>query len=353
MLDLHPPRVPLFVHALRLHRLNPDEPLFHWGHPLPDHAAYRARAAPLAREERGEAVAAVLARHLAAPAPPAAGGPADDLAGLADELAAIGYPPRDDPSIAEVVRRSDAARVRRLGRTLVRRSLDRIPVQIGLTLLAASATETDVPFVQTIGLLSHLFGGAAVQVLERQPGHTTALLWVAERSDGWGRVHAVQSLLRSPGPRTHSWLLRQAVDGDHLNRYFAGDVAEATGLHLAVAAPDADAELVDHAGRVLRVMAESESMGLTLSHYAHAHEALSHYVAHAARLPPSIDRFVTLHTLANGTSDELAPLFAELLERPGWLDGVRARLGDPDEPWHRSGPWAADKLGVRLDRSAP
>ncbi|MFD4142685.1 hypothetical protein [Streptomyces sp. NPDC058572] len=47
-----------------------------------------------------------------------------------------------------------------------------------------------------------------------------------------------------------------------------------------------------------------------------------------------------------GPLDQLAPLFRELLERPGWLDGVRARLTDPGEPWHPSGRWAAQQLGM-------
>ncbi|MEU0394586.1 hypothetical protein ABZ208_17770 [Streptomyces sp. NPDC006208] len=45
-----------------------------------------------------------------------------------------------------------------------------------------------------------------------------------------------------------------------------------------------------------------------------------------------------------GPLDELASLFRSCWSAPGCLDGVRARLADPDEPCHPSGRWTARQL---------
>ena len=61
-----------------------------------------------------------------------------------------------------------------------------------------------------------------------------ALLWLAERVGGWGRVYVVEALCRRAGAEVRSWLLRRACDGDFLNGYFAGRVATAAHLHEAI-----------------------------------------------------------------------------------------------------------------------
>src|SRR4051812_21996108 len=101
-----------------------------------------------------------------------------------------------------------------------------IPV-LSLALLAAVGTVEDVPRIQTIGLLSCTFGPLAARALERLPGGADALIWLAERVTGWGRVYVVEALCRlvDDHPLVRPWLLRRAADGHLLNGYFAGQVA--------------------------------------------------------------------------------------------------------------------------------
>ncbi|MEU7935691.1 hypothetical protein [Micromonospora echinofusca] len=94
--------------------------------------------------------------------------------------------------------------------------------------------------------MSHRFGPLAAEALKRRRGSGQALLWLAQRVTGWGRVYAVEALCRHGARGSRWWLLRYACDGDFLNGYFAGQVATAAHLHEAITGSDVDDDLVDH-----------------------------------------------------------------------------------------------------------
>jgi hypothetical protein len=138
---------------------------------------------------------------------------------------------------------------------------------VGLALLATDWAEDDIPLIQTIGLLSNSFGALAAEALQRRRGGGEALLWLAQRVAGWGRVYVVEALCRAGGHTSRGWLLRHACDGDFLDGYFAGQVATAAHLHEAITGTDVDDDLIDHTGRLLKTMADCAGMGTTLEHY--------------------------------------------------------------------------------------
>jgi len=100
------------------------------------------------------------------------------------------------------------------------------------------------------------------------------LLWLAERTDGWGRVYVVGALCDLRDPVAYPWQLRKAVNGDILNGYFAGKVAITCCLHEAIDQFGSDPEFVDATSRLLCVMSECEGMGLTLGPYPHSGRVL-------------------------------------------------------------------------------
>jgi hypothetical protein len=239
------PQISLFDHALRLHQQAPDSVLPRYGEPYPDDKLHRRRSRPRAPEDRrleGADVAAILDAHFArADAPPS------ELAGAFHD---VYVPIHHNEHVAAAALRADEQRVQETGRWLVRHSTDQCSATVGLALLAADWTEEDIPLIQTIGLLSNGFGALAAHALGRR--HTRgerALLWLAERVTGWGRVYVVEELCPVWPFKSRSWLLRHACDGDFLNGYFAGKVATAAHLDEAITSADADDELVDHTGR--------------------------------------------------------------------------------------------------------
>ncbi|MER7741303.1 hypothetical protein ABTX34_23745 [Streptomyces sp. NPDC096538] len=350
----------LFQHALRLHRLTPDGPLFRGGEPFPDAEGRPRRSSGLPYDPDAGATRAaeILSAHLA-----------DDRAPslrLVRELRDVPFPSRRDERIKAVALQAPAARVREAGRLLVRHGTEPAPVAVGLALLTEVATARDIPLIQTIGLLWAPFGSAAVMALDRLPGGVEALIWLAERVTVWGRVHAVNRLLRhvDDHPAVRPWLLRRAVDGDHLNAYFAAEVARATALHEVVARCGDDAEVVDHAGRLLHVMKHCEGMGISLRQYEHAVTVMEAHARHVKVLGPTPERYFTAASLAQYLSaqtpawsddpavgagwERVRMSYLDLTDRADWCDVAREGLAAGD--WRMT--WLAGSMAPQLDLPA-
>ncbi|KOG37760.1 hypothetical protein AQJ84_38500 [Streptomyces resistomycificus] len=325
---------------MRLHGLTPDAPLPRDGVPYPDEERRRSRPRPehpRDREQIGADVAAVLDENFSDPR-----SVPDQLVG---RFHGIHVPIHPNPRVAAAALRG-GARAREAGRRLVRHGTDTDDVVVGLSLLAAVGTVDDVPYIQTVGLLSCTFGPLAAHAMERLPDGAGALLWLADRVAGWGRVYVVEALCRlvEGHPDVRHWLLRNAVDGDFLNGYFAGKVALAAGLHQALVGAVADAEVVEHAGSLLHVLTSCQGMGMTLAHYPHAEEALAALLRHLERLGPSPSRYYTAALLAgslgeHGDEGSIESVgrwqtcregYVALLEREEWCETARNAIAADD-----------------------
>lgn len=351
-------RTPLFLHALRLHRLTPDEPLFRGGEPFPGTERRRQRTRPSDLDRGSVEAAGILADFfLDARMPPHR---------LALALRDVPSHSRHDERIAAVARGAPAARARETGRWLVRHGTDLAPVAVGLALLAETATAGDIPRIQTIGLLSNAFGPLAVRALDRLPGGVEALIWLADRVTAWGRVHAVDALIRhvDDHPAVRPWLLRGAVDGDHLNGYFAAQVASVTLLHEVIGRCGDDAEVVDHTGRILHVMKYCEGMGTSLRHYPHALTVLEAHAGHIAKLGPTAGRYFAAASVAQYLTaqapawsddaedkrrwDAVRTSYLTLVDRADWCRTAREGLAAGD--WRMT--WLAESMAPELDLRA-
>jgi hypothetical protein len=175
----------------------------------------------------------------------------------------VDVPIHHNEHITAAALRADRERVQQTGRWLVRHSTDQCSTVIGLALLAADWNDGDVDLIRHIGLLSETFGPLAARALKRRRDGSEALLWLAQRTAGWGRVYIIEALCQLGGRSARPWLLRNALDGDILNGYYVGDVALSADVHEAITTEDPDDELVDHTGRLLRIMAGNSGMGMT------------------------------------------------------------------------------------------
>ncbi|TDP89206.1 hypothetical protein EV186_11430 [Labedaea rhizosphaerae] len=211
--------------------------------------------------------------------------------------------------------------------------------------------------IQTIGLLSDQFAPLAAWALERQDNGSMALLWLADRVAGWGRVYVVEALCRLADPAARDWLLRRPVDGDFLNGYFASAVAEVSGVHEAIVDPSVDDDLVDHAGRLLCVLADGQGMlDKSVEDYPHAAGVLGAHVRHLGRQEPTAGRFATAAMLAAYLSGQAVPrqlhglrdAYMAVLDRDDWCAVARRAVRDGDEYLHPDYlQWLA-KVGSRL-----
>lgn len=153
------------------------------------------------------------------------------------------------------------------------------------------------------------------------------------------------------------WLLRHACDGDFLNGYFAGRLAATAHLHEAILEPDADDDLVDHTGRLLKIMADCGGMGMTLQHYPPAPAVLTSHAAHLARQAPTVPRYLDAAAIADHLAEKqphrcgctaqqrdlIVQQYLAVLDRADWCDTIRAGL-DPDNDFFA---WFADTVATR------
>ncbi|GAB2564802.1 hypothetical protein [Nocardia heshunensis] len=209
-----------YNHALALARSHPGIPLPRDGEPYPDADRRRTRSRGGDRSDfQGTRTSRLIDEFFCAPAEHR------DIAQLCRNVIAYDIESALWPSMAEAISRADPDQVRELGRHLTRTSTDRNPTVLGMAMLAVVGTEADVALIQTIGLLSDTFGLLAAQALARLPDAPTNLIWLADRTAGWGRVYLVYYLCALGDPAADPWLLRKACDGHHLNGEFAYKVA--------------------------------------------------------------------------------------------------------------------------------
>jgi hypothetical protein len=303
----------LFSHALWLHQQTPDKPLPRDGEPYPDEERRRRETRPqMPRDHNrvGMDVARIIDEHLA--------DPATVPSRLADAFHGVYVPIHHNEHIVGAAQRAPEDRAREAGRWLVRHGTD-------------------------------------------------ALIWLAERVTGWGRVYVVEALCRlvDDHPSVRPWLLRRAVDGHFLNGYFAGQVAREAELHDAVTEFGDDAELLDHTTRLLHVMTYYEGMGTSLRRYPHGVAVLEAHARHAVRLRPTVSRYFAAtsiaHYLARQTPDgsdepgvkarweEARTSYLTLLDRDDWCDTAQAGLASGDDRMR----WLADAVAPELNLSVP
>ncbi|HEY1626940.1 MAG TPA: hypothetical protein VGG16_24410 [Streptosporangiaceae bacterium] len=336
-------QISLLAHAQRLHAEHPDSPLPADGYPFPDdpqHCRQPRPRPPKPYSRAGADAAAVLDEHFTR----ADAGPADLEHAFHDVYVPIHW----NEHIAAAAWRAGEQRVRETGRWLVTHSRDRCSATIGLALLAAGLAEDDIALIRTLGLLSDRFGPLAARALVRRRA-TDALLWLADRVAGWGRVYVVEALCDFDPYTSRSWLLRRACDGDFLNGYFAGKVATAAHLHEAITSDTADDGLIDHAGRLLRAMTDCAGMGMTLAAYPPARAVIAAHASHLGRQQPTFSRWTTAAILAGhltgpgnvGFSEAerqgLGDAYASVLNRADWTAVAQADMkkGDDHSGWIR------------------
>jgi len=264
--------------------------------------------------------------------------------------------------IAAAALRADLPKVQQAGRWLVRHSPDRCSALVGLALLATDWAEEDIGLIKMIGLLSDKFGPLAADALKRRRGGVEALLWLGDRVEGWGRVYVVEALCQAGGSTARPWLLRRACNGDFLNGYFAGKVATAAHVHEAITASDADDQVVDHTGRLLRMMASAGGMGVTWKGYPPIQPVLDAHAGHLARQAPAMARYIDAALIADHLAqtspsaaglapqhkDHLLNRYLAVLRRNEW--SATARTGyDPASKFHA---WFAEKIAARLQLPA-
>ncbi|MEU5211718.1 hypothetical protein [Streptomyces sp. NPDC020742] len=321
--------LPLYLHALRLHRAAPDGPLPDGGSPLP----HRARPGPPERDAHRRRPAARPA--LRAALLPLLAGP--DPARAAEEvhrrLPGLGVPERQLARAVAELPLEDEAAARALGRRLTRTGTGTAAVHVGLALLARVGEPEDVPYLKVLGLL-RVFTEPVVEALTALGCPTSALVWLGDRVSGRQLQPLITALTRRDGPAARRWLLAVPLGPRAVWPSTARTIAEAVRLPDALRQEPIGPGVLAQAGRLLARMTVLGTDVAEILAYRQAVAGYEALIVRAGQLPPTLDHFALLLALALDLHSGPSVLL-------DWRPGQRAALLDSLESVLRSPRWSA------------
>ncbi|MFF9567773.1 hypothetical protein [Streptomyces sp. NPDC014685] len=383
------PRPSLYAYALRLHRGEPGGRLPARGYELPPQP--ESTGERTGWSETCEALEAVLNPWLTTPDETASDGA--DLDGTAPSKAVpdgpAPYRPTPDETASDGAHagRGDVARAaeeihrglrglkdrdghvqyvvsgatiedevwaRALGRCLVRTGTAPLPVCVGLVLLARFGEPEDVPYLKVLGQLRDLVG-SAVLALDGIDRPMAALVWLGHHAEEPEQRRLVDALVAGDADAVPRCLVALPRDMRNSGTAPVRRVVEAVRLVDVLRAdrrPDDPpaAELLAWAGQLLLWTASVHDDRAEILRYPEAIDAYEAFVARAAELPPGIDHYALLLSVAlelhsgpsrilgweAGRREALLDALESVLNRPEWKAVVsdggteEGRGPDPD-----------------------
>ncbi|MDK0521042.1 hypothetical protein [Streptomyces sp. ML-6] len=340
------PRPSLYAYALRLHRGEPGGRLPARGYELPPQPEPTGQRTGWS--ETCEALEAVLNPWLTTPAHTAPDETASDEAhaGRGDVARAAEEIHRGlrelkarDGHVRYVVSGAaidDEVRARALGRCLVRTGTALLPVCVGLALLARFGEPEDVSYLKVLGQLGDL-ADLAVLALDGIDRPVAALVWLGHYTEGPEQRRLVDALVAGDADAVLRCLVALPRDMRSNGTTPVRRVVEAVRLVDILRAdrrPDdpPNAELLAWAGQLLLWTASVHDDRAEILRYPEAIGAYEAFVARAAELPPGIDHYALLLSVAlelhsgpsrildweTGRREALLAALESVLNRPGW-----------------------------------
>jgi hypothetical protein len=240
-----------------------------------------------------------------------------------------------------------AERCQLLGRYLAEKAGHREAVKLGIALLGCIESDEDGPLLEALALHDEFALFCAVAIGHERPDHHRRLLRMAQRLDGWGRVHLVERLADSRDAEVTAWLLRGGYRNAVLYEYLACICARTGGLAEALGREDDRGLLVGAAEILLALVEGRGGPAESIDDYEDAPLAIERYLERvAARAPEELVHLVAAGVLAEYLGEagaaarpgwdearvaHLAGLAQRILARADWPERVRAGLagGDP------------------------
>jgi hypothetical protein len=306
---------------------------------LPDEEALVSRSGSQLRWAAG-AADGVLGRHVQAPQPlsvdkalhmlqAASASTSPEHVKAFYDLVNEGDVLRLADALLDAVRAStgpDTDRLHAFAQWLARESPDRAPVKMGIALLGLFSPPQDTDMLLRLGLHDEFTLYAAVALGNSLPqAQGEDALWsLAQRVDGWGRIHLVERLARSSRPDIKAWLLREGYKNSVMYEYLAYACATGGGLLQALQEKHVDAALLDGAGELIQALLQggpAEDIGV----YDDGAYVVQHYLAHSAvRAAPPLTTYLAVSDIVEFLDDGNRTWAS--LETKGWTPDHRRLL---------------------------
>ncbi|MEH6374271.1 hypothetical protein V7793_08015 [Streptomyces sp. KLMMK] len=333
------PRTSLYAYALRLRDAEPDgrPPRRGYRLPAPDPGPAPASpsAAPAATQQRGNLDRAGARAAATGAVAPLLSDP--DTLRAADEvhrrLHDLGAQVADVRNALAGLPLEDAAAARALGRRLVRTGTSAPAVSVGIDLLARLGEPEDVACLKVLGLFRS-FARPVIAALTAIDCPTGALVWLSRCTEGRELRRLVDALLARDDQAARDGLLAVPLDPRAVGSETARRIAEAVVLDDIISNDPVDAPTLAQAGRLLVRMARANDYRHEILAYDRAAAAYEAFVTRASRLPPGLDHYAILLSVALDLHSGPSVLL-------GWRPGQREALLESLESVLTAPAWAA------------
>lgn len=247
---------------------------------------------------------------------------------------------------------------------LAKESPDRGPVKFAIAVLGFIGLGSDKETVSVLGRHEEFTLYAALALANMLDEPETELWQLAQKVDGWGRIHLVERLASASSPQIKDWLLRSGFRNSIMYEYLAYACATGGGLKIALLDNTVDDELLDGAGEIVGALIAEGPME-DINDYADAAVVVSRYLHHLESRAPKLQHFVVVDSIVgyltsenwiseervqNGWSDELRAAAIEkarkILSSPQWLAIVEQGLVSADSQQFYLADQAANALGM-------
>ena len=172
----------------------------------------------------------------------------------------------------------DPQAVRELARWLAMTAPERGAVQVGLVLLGVAGVGDALDVVRVLAAHEEFTLYAAIAVANGTD-HPEPELWaMAQKVDGWGRIHCVQRLQDATDPAIRAWILRTGFRNAVQDEYLALIAARTGSLVDALRGPHLDREVLTAAGDILLALMPGGPPVGDIDDYEGAAEAIELYL---------------------------------------------------------------------------
>ncbi|WP_312687508.1 hypothetical protein [Kosakonia sp.] len=236
---------------------------------------------------------------------------------------------------------------------LAQESPDRNPVKCAIALLAFFPSEENRARVTTLGLHEEFTLFTAVALHNMLPAnlHEDALVTLAKRVQGWGRIQLIERLPEVVSPATRGWLLREGYDNAVMQEYTAWDCATKGQLLAALMQGQPDTALLAGAGDILSALING-GPARDIADYADGAQACYHWLARVRQSPEDDLRHLlnvdAIGYFVNDDEKEWEPLLAL-----GWNEDLRQRIRDDVQAIFAQPKWRQRVERNLANRDAP
>jgi hypothetical protein len=217
-------------------------------------------------------------------------------------------------------------------------SHDEEVVKLGISLLGLIDLCSEPEFVDRLLKLAlyEEFTLFVTKTISKCPNGNDMVFEIAQKVDGWGKIHAVEHL-EPDSQEIREWILRKGCSNAVMDTYLGLECAVKGDLIRALRSEVLDDALFDSIGVILDALLDERPVE-GISVYVHAEEALRRYLAFATEHGFTVKHLWYILNVKDwlenndvSSRDDLLSMCEGIVSKTSWLESIRAVLNNPDD----------------------